>query len=153
MIFARTNLARGVGAGVVAVMCLVFMVCTVSAEETASAKRIKEARIVLEQYFKCEENNDYDHCYDMLSTTFKRALKQEGIASRGEYKMVRKFAGRRWYRPAVMDVTFDTQQNVLFTVEITFEQPLYGERIITERVKMVVIMVKEDGKWVLESWG
>lgn len=138
---------------VLLMMGIVLMPLVLMAEEIEQSKRIREARVVLEKYFKCEENEDYELCYDLISSAFKKDLQKDGITNRAEYKIARKFAGRRWLKPEIKGVTLDTQQNVLFTIEATFEQPLYGERVIIERKKIVVILIQEGGKWVIFSWG
>ena len=123
------------------------------AEETESGN-IREARAVLEQVFQCEEKQRYDRCYDLLSSSFRRALKQEsGIKNRDQYKKMREFQGLRWHSPTITGDPFSSQSSVSFTLDISYEQLITGDISAAGRIGIVAIMIKESGHWLLERWG
>jgi hypothetical protein len=135
-------------------MLFILQSMTTFAEETEYSRNIREARAVLEQVFQCEEKQKYDRCYDLLSSSFRRALQQESdIKNRDQYKKMREFQGLRWHSPTITGDPFSHQSSVSFTVDISYEQLITGDITATGRIEIVAVMFKESGRWLLERWG
>lgn len=142
------------------ILCSLLLV-TVQVNGTTGLKLVAEesggiraAQAVLEQFLNFEQKQQYDRCYDLLSSNFKAALKGEsGIRDRSDYKQMRKFQGLRWHSPKITEKRLTSNgEAVIFSVETTFEQHIIGERMATDRISVGVTVLMENGSWFIDSW-
>lgn len=115
---------------------------------------VKEATALLKQFLEHEEAGQYERCYEFFSSRYKDTLKKESsIGNRDEYRKMRVFRGLRWRNANIKDTrVYEGDARVVFIVEITFEQHIFGERIVTERIDGIFEMVKEGRRWVIDAW-
>lgn len=127
---------------------------TLRAGKPGISDRVQEARTVLERFLKLEEQEEYEQSYDLLSSKIRAALEKEsGIRNRREYKKARKFQGLRWHSARIMQTEVaNGGRAVGFGLEIIYEQPIIGERVATDRITILVIMVMERGRWFVDAW-
>lgn len=118
-----------------------------------SERILQETKAVLERFFKLEETRDYDRCYELLSSTFKASLKQQGVINRAEYKKMRLYRGLRWHSSKIKSEFVMNPKIVTFQIETTYELPLMGEHVRSETLTISVTLIKERGKWLIEAWG
>jgi len=118
------------------------------------SEAVKEATALLKQFLKHEEAREYERCYDLFSSRYKDTLKKEsGIRNRDEYRNMRVFQGLRWRNSNIKDTrVYEGGARVLFIVEITFAQHIFGERIVTERIDSTFQLVKEGRMWAIDAW-
>lgn len=118
------------------------------------AESIQHAISILNRFFKCHETEEYERCYDLFSSRYKKALKEEsGITDRDEYRKMTFYRGLKWHSPEISKKMLSNHNKiVVFIVRMTFEQHIFGERVATDRVNTIFEVVKEAGKWVIDDW-
>ena len=122
-----------------------------SAEETKPSKRLQGAQSALEQYFRLEDKEDYERCYDLLSSGYKEGLKTSyGITSRRDYRRFREFQGVRFLNPEIEADQLGGVKLGMFTVKAKYVLRIFGKRI-EDKIELSAVLVEENGKWPLHN--
>ena len=131
---------------------LVCLAAPLLAEDKPDAKRSQSAYQLVEKYFALEESRDYRNAYALLSSAYRRALKEEnGVGTSEQYKKLRGIKGLKWEHAKITDVSLDSQLNASVAVTVEYEQGVYGEHVVIGKVDLNVLVVWENDKPFIDS--
>lgn len=102
---------------------------------------------LLQHFFHLEETQDYQQTYALLSSRNKATYRKLHAQTALQYAELRNSSETVWSHFEVDKQTQLNSATILVTGHATTDS--LGE---TERVRIKLILVKEDGIWKIDSW-
>ena len=132
-------------------ICLFALVGPSLAKEDLRAQRHQQAVAIVQEYFRLEQARDYERVYGLYSSKIRRDLRGVNVKSGAEYKRLREIQGSKWDKFDITDVNFDTQLNAIVSVTAEYAQQIIGEHVAYGKVDLIVLVVWESEKPLIDS--